>query len=126
MFEDDVVLATAIDLRALAFAGALTTITALVFGVGHALRATRVGALPWLKETARAGGQRALMARTLIGVQIAASLILLVVTGLFVRTLYNYSQVDVGFDPRNLLVFRDRSDAVDQRSRNGRSSSSNA
>jgi predicted permease len=62
--------------------------------------------MPWLKETARAGGQRALMARTLIGVQIAASLILLVVAGLFVRTLYNYSQVDVGFDTRNLLVFQ--------------------
>ena len=96
MFEDDVVLATAIDLRALAFAAGLTTITALVFGVGHALRATRVGAMPWLKETARAGGQRALMARTLIGVQIAASLILLVVAGLFVRTLYNYSRSTSG------------------------------
>jgi predicted permease len=100
------VLATAIDLRAVAFAAGLTTLTALVFGIGHALRATHVGAMPWLKETARAGGQRALMARTLIGVQVAASLILLVVAGLFVRTLYNYSQVDVGFDPRNLMVFQ--------------------
>jgi predicted permease len=106
MFEDDVVLVTAIDARALAFVGALTTVTALVFGVGHALRATRVGAMPWLKETARAGGQRALMARTLIGVQIAASLVLLIVAGLFVRTLYNYSRVDVGFDTRNLMVFQ--------------------
>ena len=106
MFEDDVVLATAIDARALAFAGVLTTITALVFGVGHALRATRVGAMPWLKETARAGGQRALIARTLIGVQIAASLVLLVVAGLFVRTLYNFSRVDVGFDTRDLMVFQ--------------------
>ena len=61
---------------------------------------------PGSRTTARAGGQRALMARTLIGVQIAASLVLLVVAGLFVRTLYNYSQVDVGFDVRNLLVFQ--------------------
>jgi predicted permease len=106
MFEDDVVLATAIDLRGLAFAGVLTAVTTLVFGVGHALRATRVGAMPWLKETARPGGQRALMARTLIGVQIAASLVLLVVAGLFIRTLHNYSRVDVGFDTRNLLVFQ--------------------
>ena len=106
LLEADAVLDTAIDIRALAFAAGLTTVTALVFGLGHALRATRVGAMPWLKETARAGGQRALMARTLIGVQIAASLVLLVVAGLFVRTLYNYSQVDVGFDTRNLLVFQ--------------------
>jgi predicted permease len=106
MFEDDVVLATAIDARALAFAGVLATVTALVFGLGHALRATRVGAMPWLKETARTVGQRALMARTLIGVQIAACLVLLVVAGLFVRTLYNYSRVDPGFDTHNLLLFQ--------------------
>jgi predicted permease len=106
MLEDDVVLATAIDLRALAFAAGLTTVTALVFGVGHALRATRVGAMPWLKNSTRGGGQRALMARTLIAVQIAASVVLLVVAGLFVRTVYNYSQVDVGFNARNLLVFQ--------------------
>ncbi len=61
---------------------------------------------PGSRQAARSGGQRALMARTLIGVQIAASLVLLVVAGLFVRTLYNYSQVDVGFDARNLLVFQ--------------------
>jgi predicted permease len=62
--------------------------------------------MPWLKETARAGGQRALMARTLIGVQVAACLVLLVVAGLFFRTLYNYSRVDVGFDTRNLMIFQ--------------------
>jgi predicted permease len=106
LLEDDVVLATAIDLRALAFAAALTTVTALAFGVGHALRATRVSAMPWLNVGTRAGGQRALIARTLTGVQIAASLVLLVVAGLFVRTVYNYSQVDAGFDTSNLLVFQ--------------------
>jgi predicted permease len=106
MFENDVALATAIDLRTLAFTAGLTTLTALAFGVGHALRATRVGAMPGWQATSRGGGQRALAARTLIGVQIAASLMLLVVAGLFVRTLYNYSQVDVGFDVRNLLVFQ--------------------
>jgi predicted permease len=107
MFEADAVLDTAIDFRAIAFAGGLTTITALVFGVGHAVRATRVDLMPWLKATAGTGGvQRVLMARTLISVQIAASLMLLVVAGLFVRTLYNYSRVDVGFDPSNMMVFQ--------------------
>ena len=106
MLEDDVILDTAIDVRAVAFAGGLTALTALVFGVGHAVRATGGHAMPWLKTTTRTGGQRALVARTLIGVQIAASLVLLVVAGLFVRTLYNYSRVDVGFDTTNMLVFR--------------------
>ena len=61
MLEDDVVLATAIDLRALAFAAGLTTVTALVFGVGHALRATRVGAMPWLKNSTRAGDRKSVV-----------------------------------------------------------------
>ncbi len=107
LFEADAVLDTAIDLRAVAFAGGLTTLTALVFGVGYAVRATRVDLTPGLKASAGAGGvQRALMARTLIAVQIAASLVLLVVAGLFARTLYNYSRVDVGFDPSNMMVFQ--------------------
>lgn len=106
LLEDDVVLATAIDLRALAFAAGLTTVAAFVFGLGHALRATRVGAMPWLEGGMRPGGQRALIARTLIGVQVAASLVLLVGAGLLVRSVYNYGQVDVGFDARNLLVFQ--------------------
>jgi predicted permease len=106
MLEDEVILDTAIDFRVVAFAGGLMALTALVFGVGHAVRATRGHAMPWVKTDAGTGGQRALVARTLIGVQIAASLVLLVVAGLFGRTLHNYSQVDVGFETSNMLVFR--------------------
>jgi predicted permease len=39
-------------------------------------------------------------------VQVAISLVLLVGAGLFLRTLTNLRQVDVGFNPRNLLLFR--------------------
>jgi predicted permease len=107
MFEADVVLDTAIDLRAIAFAAGLTTLTSLVFGIGHALRATRIDPLPGLKTTAGApSARRAPIVRTLIGVQLAASLAVLVIAGLLVRTLVNYSRVDVGFDPGRMMVFR--------------------
>jgi predicted permease len=107
LFEADVVLDTAIDLRALAFAAGLTTLTALLFGVAHALLATRVDLTPVLKMAGgHAGLRRSRMVPVLIGAQMAASLVLLVAAGLFVRTLHNYSRVDVGFDSHNLLVFR--------------------
>ena len=38
--------------------------------------------------------------------QVAISLVLLVGAGLFLRTLTNLRQVDVGFNPQNLLLFR--------------------
>ena len=38
--------------------------------------------------------------------QVAISLVLLVGAGLFLRTLHNLRQVDVGFNPQNLLLFR--------------------
>ena len=107
LFEPDAVLETAIDLRVLAFAGGLTTIAALAVGVGYAIRATRTDLASALKSAgARPGNRRTVIASALIGVQMAASLVLLVAAGLLVQTLYNYSRVEVGFDPRNVLVFR--------------------
>jgi predicted permease len=107
LVEEDAVLETQLDVRALGFAAGLTTITALLFGIGYALRTSRTGVMRSVKGvTIRGGVQRALLARTLIAVQVAASLVLLVIGGLFARTLYNFTRVEIGFDPRNMLVFR--------------------
>jgi predicted permease len=107
MMEDDVVLDTFVDLRALAFAAGLTTATALIFGTGHAVRASRTDALAWVKGAAVNNlDRRTLAVRTMMAVQVAASVMLLVMAGLFIRTIHNLSRVDVGFEPRNLLVFR--------------------
>jgi predicted permease len=96
-----------IDPRVLAFTAALSAITALLFGIGPALRATRTDLGPSLKTTALRGGMtRGLASQVLLTAQVAISLVLLAGAGLLVRTLYNLSKVDVGFNADNVLVFR--------------------
>jgi predicted permease len=58
--------------------------------------------------TTRAGqtAPRLATGRALIALQIAVSVPLLVGAGLFLRTIYNLSAVDIGFDPAGLVVFR--------------------
>ena len=77
------------------------------FRAAPALRATRVDLTPALKDNARSvtGGSRSLLTKSLIVVQVAMSLVLLVGAGLFVRTLRNLQNVDLGFNRENLLLF---------------------
>ena len=96
-----------IDPRVLAFTAMLSAITALLFGIGPALRATRTDLGPSLKTSAVRGRRtRGLASRALLTAQVAISLVLLIGAGLLVRTLYNLSKVDVGFNADNMLVFR--------------------
>jgi predicted permease len=91
----------------LLFAVAAAVVTSLLFGVVPAFRATNVNVNAELKETGRSvAGRRSMLARSLLVVQVALSLVLLVGAGLFLRTLTNLRRVDVGFDPHNLLLVR--------------------
>jgi predicted permease len=70
------------------------------------VRVTGTGAGEALKETSRSIiGSRTLLPKALLVMQVAISLMLLIGAGLFLRTVYNLRQVDVGFDPRNMVVF---------------------
>ena len=72
-----------------------------------ALRATGMNVNAALKETSRSVvGSRSLLGKSLLVVQVAISLVLLVGAGLFLRTLQNLRHVDVGFNPQNLVLFR--------------------
>ena len=104
----DLMLELKLDLRVLGFTIAISAITGILFGLAPALQATRVDLTPALKDNARSvmGGSRSLLTKTLIIVQVAMSLVLLIGAGLFVRTLRNLQAVDVGFNRENLLLFR--------------------
>ena len=99
--------ATVMDWRVVAFVAAVTTLTAIVFGLAPALRASGANVSSALKDTSRtvAGGRSAL-SRALLVVQVAISLVLLVGAGLFLRTVQNLRHVNVGFDPNNVVLFR--------------------
>ncbi len=96
-----------LDWRVLLYVAGVTGLTGLIFGIAPALRATSMNVSSALKETGRSViGSRSLLGRSLLIVQVAISLVLLVGAGLFLRTLSNLRQVDVGFNPQNLLLFR--------------------
>jgi predicted permease len=96
-----------IDLRVLAFSVAVAVFAGILMGIAPALRATRENLNVSMKEHSRTLiGPRAHLSRTLLVAQIALSMILLIGAGLFARTVQNLRNVDVGFDTRNLLLFR--------------------
>lgn len=95
-----------LDLRLLGFACGLSLLTGLLFGLLPAVRASRPDLVPALKTDAGTGGpgtRRWDLRRTLVSVQVALSLLLLVGAGLFVRTLTNLRDLDPGMVRENLL-----------------------
>src|SRR5262249_3504863 len=97
-----------LDFRVLGFAAAASIVTGIVFGIAPALKATSIQPSPALKESAPAGslGRSPLsLGKSLIVVQVALSIVLLVGAGVFLRTLRNLQKVDYGFDARNVLLF---------------------
>jgi predicted permease len=97
-----------LDIRVLGFTTAVCLITGILFGLAPALRATRIDLTPALKDGARtlSAGSCSLLSKGLIVMQVALSLLLLIGAGLFVGTLRNLQNVDVGFNRENLLLFK--------------------
>jgi predicted permease len=94
------------DVSVLGFTLALTFITALLFGVGPALRGTDVAPAACLRQSgAGSGTLRQRVAWTLVVVQVSAAVVLVAGTGLFARTMLNLRRVEIGFRPENILLF---------------------
>ena len=93
-----------LDARVLTFTALLTLGTTLAFGLVPALRATRPDLRSALGTGSTAGAGRSFGRRALVVVQLAASLVLLIGAGLFIRSLRNVKRIDVGFDAEHLLV----------------------
>ncbi|MGO8792431.1 MAG: ADOP family duplicated permease [Terriglobia bacterium] len=91
----------------LASCAGLSLLTSLLFGLVPALRATRMS----LAENMKDGGSatqtisRSRLSKLLVVNQIALSLTLLVVAGLFGRTLRNLQHIDLGFQRENIAIF---------------------
>ena len=96
-----------LDLRVLAFTFVLSLFTGMLFGLAPAFRATRVDLTPSLKDAGQSSSSasRSFLSKSLVVAQVALSLLLLVSAGLFLKTLHNLQNVDLGFNSQNLLVF---------------------
>jgi predicted permease len=104
------------DTRVLAFAMVTSCATAVGFGLLPAVRATGIDPLRALKSGGGAdrGIARIPLGRTLVVTQIVVSLVLLVTAGLFVRSLVNLREIELGFDPDRVLLFRMTPPAAEQ------------
>jgi predicted permease len=95
-----------LDARVLVFTAIVSVLAGLLFGLAPAFRATRVNLGAALKTAARSVQGRAAWspAKFLVSGQVALSLLLVMGAGLFSRSLYNLSHVDLGFDQNRILT----------------------
>lgn len=100
-----------LDSRVLAFAIGVAMVTGIACGVLPAIRGTRVAAAESLKQQGRTvgieGGRRGfVVGKALVIAQMAFCLLLLVVAGLFGRSLRALVDTNVGFDRDHVLTAR--------------------
>jgi predicted permease len=96
------------DARILVFNFGVSLITAVLFGLVPAWKATKPVVADTLKDQAGSVSQSAADVRLrkgLVVAQIALSLLLLIGATLFARSLGNLRSIDPGFDPDRLLTF---------------------
>jgi len=96
------------DWHVLVFTFLTATGTGLLFALMPALQATRVNVNDALKEAGGRGVLKAGLGRfrsALVATEVALSIILLVGAGLLLRTFAKLHQVELGFDPANVLTF---------------------
>ena len=95
-----------VDWHVLAFTAAVAAATALLFGIVPAFRAARAAPMDALKELRPnpAPGVKGRLSGGLVLVQVAMSLVLLVLAGQFVRSFASLSTVNLGFRPDRLLA----------------------
>lgn len=98
-------LSATLDWRVLAFAAAICMLTGLLFGIAPAWQATRTDLVSALKEDVSGSiGRKLSLRKTLVILQVALSLPLLVGATLFARTLGNLRATDTGFVASNVYI----------------------
>lgn len=93
------------DLRVLVFTLTIALVTGILFGLAPALRGSNMEIATTLRnDSAGAGRGRSRLRNALVIGQVAMSLLLLTVSGLFVRALDKGQRVDVGINVSNVAT----------------------
>ncbi len=100
-------LASAPDARVLGFTLAVSVLTGLIFGLAPAIQSTRPDLAGTLKDQAGSvvGGTSVGLRQTLVVLQVALSLLLLIGAGLFIQSLRNLKDLNPGFQTQDLATF---------------------
>jgi putative ABC transport system permease protein len=94
--------------RVLWFSAGLSVLTGLLFGVGPAVRGSKVNFVDTLKDSVRGGTSGAARNRlrgALVAIQLAMALVLLIGAGLLIRSFMRMQATNLGCDPTGLLTF---------------------
>jgi predicted permease len=98
--------ATTLDVRLLAFNFAIALGVSVLFSLAPAVQLLRPDIVNSLKQqTATTSGGSLSFRRLIVSLQVGLSVLLLVGSGLFVRTMQNLRRVDTGFNTSHLITF---------------------
>ncbi len=94
-----------VNLQVLAFSLLISLATGILFGLAPALLASRVDLNSKLKEGGRSmTGGGAGMRKILVAAEVSIAIVLLIGSGLLMRSFLNLRDINPGFDPKNLLT----------------------
>ena len=97
-----------LDGRALAFTAAVTLVTGLIFGLVPALQASKPNLTETIKDAggrgSTEGGRRQFVRGSLVVLEMASALLLLVGAGLLIKSFWRLQRIDPGFNPNNALT----------------------
>ena len=95
-----------VDARMLVFSFGLSVLTGIIFGLAPAIQSTRAELTGVLKEGGRnaSAGSGHRLRTALVIAEIALAVVLLVGSGLLLKSLFRLLQTSPGFNPQNLLT----------------------
>ena len=98
-----------LDVRVFGFTGLVAFLTSVVFSIAPTVRAMRIDLNDSLKDgsqSASSGAGRQRFRSSLVVVEMALAVVLLVGAGLMLRSLWSLQRIQLGFDPWNVLTMR--------------------